>query len=343
MGELPNQLESNLMVLERLQQQLSDQQRNLRDEKNRLISIDNQLQLAKADSTAKVTASAFTEVDEATTLDVLKQQLAEYKTRYTPKHPDVIMLQKKIEGLEKQMPATTSSADRGTLNQIEDNTSRQTIPSGAEADLMMQRNNTIIEISAIKEEISDLQKQILLYQRRVENTPKLEQELLALNRDYDNTQKTYESLLARKQEAEVAANMERQQKGEQFRILDPARLPDKPTFPDMRKLFLMCIMAGLALGCGLIFVLEYFDRSIKKLETVPTKLGIPILVTMPSVEQPKDIRKRRINDGLSLLAALACLALFALLAAVSIRNMPGPTEFVKNVISSVVGGLKALI
>ena len=199
--------------------------------------------------------------------------------------------------------------------------------------MIVQRNGTAREISAIREEISALQQQIAVYQGRVENTPKLEQELLSLNRDYDNTQKTYESLLSRKQEAEVAANMERQQKGEQFRILDPARLPDKPQSPDMRKLFMMCVMAGLGLGCGIIFALDYFDSSLKKPETVPIKLRIPLLVTMPSVIRPKDIRKRRINDGFSILATLICLALAAIFAAVSILDMRGATEIVKRILT----------
>jgi hypothetical protein len=138
--------------------------------------------------------------------------------------------------------------------------------------------------------------------------------------------------LARKQEAEVAANMERQQKGEQFRILDPARLPDKPQSPDMRKLFLMCVMAGLGLGGGLIFLLEFLDKSVKKLESVPQKLGIPLLVAVPKIDHPRDVRRRRLNNLFSLAAAVVCMALMALFAAVSVLNMPGPTEFVKNLI-----------
>jgi uncharacterized protein YihD (DUF1040 family) len=204
---------------------------------------------------------------------------------------------------------------------------------GVEADLITQRNSAAREIAAIREELAALQDQVVVYQRRVEDTPKLEQELLSLNRDYDNTQKTYESLLARKQEAEVAANMERQQKGEQFRILDPARLPDKPQSPDMRKLFLMCVMAGLGLGGGLIFLLEFLDKSVKKLESVPKKLGIPLLVAVPRIDHPKDVRRRRINNGLSILAAIICMALMALFAAVSVLGMPGPTEFVKKILT----------
>ena len=333
MGELPDQLASNLMVLERLQQQLSDKQKSIRDEKNRLGTLENQLQFAREQAAMTVTAPALPENREPTTLEGLRQQLADYKIRYTPQHPDVIRLQRKIEELEKgNPPLSANSADTGSSRPA-GGVGLPATGRGVEADLITQRNSAAREIVAIREELSALQEQIAVYQRRVEDTPKLEQELLSLKRDYDNTQKTYDSLLARKQEAEVAANMERQQKGEQFRILDPARLPDKPQSPDMRKLFLMCVMAGLGLGGGLIFLLEFLDKSVKKLESVPKKLGIPLLVAVPRIDHPKDVRKRRINDGLSIAAAVICMALMALFAAVSVLGMPGPTEMVKKILT----------
>ena len=326
MGELPDQLPGNLMVLERLQTQLSDKQKSLRDEKTRLISLENQIKFAREQTPMTVRTPTLSVNGEPTTLEGMRQLLVDYKIRYTPQHPDLIMLQRKIEELEKENPTPSADSTGGGVG-------LPVAGRGFEADLIAQRNGAAREIVAIRQELSALQEQIAVYQRRVEDTPKLEQELLSLKRDYDNTQKTYDSLLARKQEAEVAANMERQQKGEQFRILDPARLPDKPQSPDMRKLFLMCVMAGLGLGGGFIFLLEYFDNSLKKLETVPAKLGITILVAIPSIRRPKDIRKRRINDGLSIIAATICMALLALFATVSVLGMPGPTEFVKRILT----------
>ena len=333
MGELPDQLASNLMVLERMQQQLSDKQRGLRDERNRLISLENQIQFAREQAAMTVAAPSAPESREPTTLEGLRQQLADYETRYTSQHPDVIRLQRKIEELERKSPPPSADSSGGGAVRAGGGVNLPAAGRGVEADLIAQRNGAAREIVAMRDEISVLQEQIAGYQQRVENTPKLEQELLALKRDYENTQKTYDSLLARKQEAEVAANMERQQKGEQFRILDPARLPDKPQSPDMRKLFLMCVMAGLGLGGGLIFLLEFLDKSVKKLESVPKKLGIPLLVAVPRIDHPKDIRKRRLNNGLSIAAAVICMALLVIFAAVSVLGMPGPTELAKKILT----------
>ena len=81
------------------------------------------------------------------------------------------------------------------------------------------------------------------------------------SRDYQNIQNSYSSLLNRKLEAEIAVNMEKKQKGEQFRIIDPARVPQKPISPDLKKLFMIIMAAGLGLGAGLIFLLDLFNSS----------------------------------------------------------------------------------
>jgi hypothetical protein len=167
----------------------------------------------------------------------------------------------------------------------------------------------------------------------VEGTPKIEQELLSLNRDYENVQDTYNSLLNRKLEADISVNLEKKQKGEQFRVLDPARLPDKPISPDMKKLFLLCVLAGLACGFGFIFLLDYFDNSVRKPEIIHEKLGIPILVVMPSIGHPKDFMWHRVNMVFSIFGAVVSLALFAFFAAVTILNMQQMVDLIKKVVN----------
>ena len=198
------------------------------------------------------------------------------------------------------------------------------------SELIVQRDGINREITAIKEEISELQTQVGFYHQRVETTPRIEQELLSLRRDYENIQETYESLLERKLEADIAVNMEKKQQGERFRILDPPRLPDKPISPNMKKLFLMCIMAGLGLGGGLIFLSEFFDDSVRKPESVHTRLGIPVLVAVPSLDRRPDVLRRRINNVASICGVVMLLGLLACFAAVTILGMELPVDLIKR-------------
>ena len=331
MGELPEQLAGNISILDRLQQQLVEKQQSLRDEKNRLISIENQIQITRQQANGGQVFLSDTR--EPGTLEELKQELAEYQARYTDRHPDVLRLKKRIKELESEN--VRSVAARGTETQLPaaDRAGRRSSGTPMEADLIVQREGVKREIAAIKDETSELQAQVGFYQQRVENTPKREQELLSLKRDYENIQETYNSLLERKLEADIAVNMEKRQQGEQFRILDLARMPAKPISPNMKKLFLLCVMAGLGLGGGLIFLSEFLDDCVRKPESVPARLGIPVLVAVPSLDHRKDVILRRMNDASSILGVTVLLILFACFAAVTILDMHQPIELIKKYIT----------
>ena len=307
MGELPEQLAANLRMLDILQQQLNEKQTSLRNEKNRLISLENQIRIAREQS--KIAGTIQPERDDQRSIGALKQQLSDYKSRYTDKHPEVIRLRKRIAEMEKENEPELS-----------------TIP----AELILQKKGIEEEIESIKKEISNLNTQLDFHQRRVEDTPKREQELLSLMRNYKNTQETYNSLLKRKLEAGIATNMEKRQKGEQFRILDPGRLPEKPIFPNMKKLFLICLMVGLGCCGGIIFLLDFIDNSVKKPEVVSDKLGIPVLAVMPIIKHHKDIVWQRLNIVFSIFAGMISLALLACFAAVTILDMNHVVDLIKK-------------
>ena len=331
MGELPEQLVGNISILDRLQQQLIEKHQSLRDEKNRLISIENQLKIAR--SQANGGGAASSDGGEPTINEELKRQLADFQTRYTDRHPDIIRLKKRIKELEEQNIQSASEQGDQRRVALPGRVSRPGSGAAIEADLTLQRAGVIREIAAIKDEISELQTQVSFYHQRVENTPRREQELLSLKRDYDNIKETYNSLLERKLEADIAVNMEKRQQGEQFRILDSARIPDKPTSPDMKKLFLLCVAAGLFFGGGLIFLLDFLDDSVRKLKSVPDRLRIPVLIAVPSLEQRKDVILRRINNVSSIMGVIILLTLFACFAAVTILDMHQPIELIKKYIT----------
>jgi len=149
----------------------------------------------------------------------------------------------------------------------------------------------------------------MIYKNRVEATPKREQELASLQRDYDNIQTTYNSLRERKLEADIAVNMEKQ-KGEQFQIIDSASFPQRPVEPDMRKLFLIFLAAGVGIGGAIIYLLEYLDTSFRGPEDVEP-LGVSILATIPVVAGRKDRVLKRSNQLLSAFSILISVTLFA--------------------------------
>ena len=94
------------------------------------------------------------------------------------------------------------------------------------------------------------------YQAKVDVVPKHESEMVELTRDYTTLQNTYSGLLAKREESKIAANLERRNIGEQFKVVDPARVPEHPFLPNRPLISLTGAAGGLAIGVLLIGLLD---------------------------------------------------------------------------------------
>jgi len=305
MGELPEQLDSNLRILERLQEHLSEIQQSLSDAKIRWVALQNEAAALREQPVTVVMGG--NNQGESNDLGQFQAQLESLLTRYTDRHPDVLRLKARIADLQKQAQnkiTTDTPAD-------DEQAASSGVSASSSPEIRAQQNEIRDEIRRLERDIADTTGQVAIYQARIENTPKREQELLSLKRDYENILATHNSLLARKLEAEIAVNMERKQKGEQFRVLDSARLPEKPVKPDMKKLFVLIVGAGLAVGGGIIFLLEYLDNSLKRPEEIEADLELPVLCMIPEIISRKTRILRSIEHVCCALFAFVSFALFA--------------------------------
>ena len=136
-------------------------------------------------------------------------------TRFTENHPDVIAVKKKIAILEKNKDSFRMDPHyREIKNQL---------------------TLTDMEIKRLQEESASLSAQFNKYLVRIEQTPVREQDMASLMREYHSTKESYETLLRKSQEAQQAENLEKRQKGEQFKVVDPAR--NRKTFSPILNLW----------------------------------------------------------------------------------------------------------
>ena len=325
LGGLPDELDANLRTLDRLQLQVVEKNTTLRELKNSVNMLE--AQIAQSEEMASQLATelsgrvgieggdGFGGSENERKLALSREQYENLLLKYTEKHPDIAKLKKVIEKLE------TNLAE-------EKRTAETTVPENGSPGLAVKPNFVSrqqgVKLKLIKSEIQKIQSDILkieqqmkIYQNRVADTPKRELELQSLKRDYSNIQNVFNSLLDRKLEAELSVNMEKKQKGEQFRILDHARLPEKPITPNVKMLFLFSIAAGLGIGCGIVFLREIFGLSIiRREDQIEKELGLAILATIPPLERASDKIKQKIEMtafiGCSLYAAMF-LTFFAIL------------------------------
>jgi len=152
-----------------------------------------------------------------------------------------------------------------------------------------QRQAISVQLQAIDAEISALRgKQnrttVLIkdYENKVEMTFANEQLMLDLTRDYEMSRQNYQALLQKRLNARVSENLEKRQKAEQFRIIDPAKVPEKPFKPDRVKIVLLGSLLSLGAGGGLIFLREFLKPSYRRLEDLQETVHLPVLATIPA-------------------------------------------------------------
>jgi len=280
LGVLPEQLEANLRTLDRLQLQLQTNGEALKtaEETRRML----QQQLSQMQTMPMITVDEPTSDEElapeSSSLRNLKAYLKQLRLRYTEKHPEVIRIKRLIAQMKNEEKSNEEgSKEAPTANE------KPSWTSQIEAQLAQLD----AEISQLKNERKRLKSEIKEYESRVEITPKIEQQLKELTRGYEVTQKEYQSLLDKKLQAELAANMERKQKGERFKVLDQAKIPEKPFKPNRPKIILFGMFLGMAAGGGLVGLIEYLDHSFYKIEDLEQFTGISVIASIPKIKAKK--------------------------------------------------------
>jgi uncharacterized protein involved in exopolysaccharide biosynthesis len=308
MGQLPQQLEANLRIHDRLQEQLRVTSDDLRAAEDRLVFLQSQIEQAtdplseRGRSSATLSGKRITAQREvgfedplATQLSALKRELEDAESKYTGYHPDVADLKKKIAALTLKMKKQEEERERllrelkerpgGAGSSVAPSVEPDPAAEGLIAQYKEQYRETQSDIKRLKGDIVSLKEQIAVYQKRVEETPKKEQEMVNLNRDYDLLRGQFQSLMDKKYQAQMAENLERKQQGEQFMVLDPARLPEKPFKPNRNGLLAMGALIGLGIGLGLTWFRESMDRSFYEASDVETYLKLPVVATILNLKE----------------------------------------------------------
>ena len=291
-GALPQQMEANLATLEQLNTRLRLNGESLLQVGERRAAVQKQLdelEGAAAPGGSRHMAERMAE---------LNKQLTELRTRYSDKYPDVRRLKAEIAALEAQWQQ--SEEDPGPR-------ARPLPPSPQVVELRSALAELDARARGLQSESSALRAALARYQERVENVPRTEQEYQKLARDYETTRELYRSLLTRHREAEVAESMEQRQKGEQFRVIEPAVAAQRPTAPDRPMLIGLGLIFALGLAAAAVVVAEQLDTSFHSVDALRLHAAPPVLVSIPHIPTPVSQNERRRRLGLTAAAATACL------------------------------------
>jgi polysaccharide chain length determinant protein (PEP-CTERM system associated) len=319
-GQLPSQLQTNLQAIQSAQLQLQAISESINRASERRLLLERQLADAQTLPLAAVQPGAGSGAAEpvaptaAQQLEVAQARLDAAQLRYTPDHPDVKTLQRtvaelraKVDEEAKKPPTLAADKPSSPAEAV-----RQKRVRDLQADLDVldrQQNTAVAEETRLKKVIAD-------YQAKVDVVPSRESDLVELMRDYTTLQETYASLLKKREESKLAANLERRQIGEQFKVLDPASLPEKPYNQKKRLTVLVGgAIGGLMFGLAFVGLLEFRDSSLKSEEDVLRVLTLPVLALVPVMLSESDRRQNARRRKRKLVMAFACTLVLIVSAA----------------------------
>jgi uncharacterized protein involved in exopolysaccharide biosynthesis len=327
---------------------------DLREAENRISALDSQkvlleAQLAQISPTSLVLSDSGQRMMSAEDrLKVLKSELAGYKARYAPDHPDIINTQREVEGLEKEVTSDDTMGD--LLRQLKE--ARQQLASAKEkyapehpdvvrltrtvaelekdvaaaptsATLSQGRNHpdnpayiqvkgqldsvTVERESSVKRR-DELRAKLDDYQRRMAQSPAVERQFRELARDLDSAQLKYQEIRSKETEAQVSQNLETENKGERFTMIEPPLPPEKPISPPRFLMLAAGFVLSLAGGVGGTVMRDKLDASVRGVRDMRLLLTVPPLAAIPRIVTRAEKKKHKRVVRYAWLGAFASLS-----------------------------------
>jgi polysaccharide chain length determinant protein (PEP-CTERM system associated) len=277
MGRLPDQMDANISMVNGLRQQLESISMEVRGGQDQLRMIEGRLDaMRQGIGSSGITATSAAAIQSSQArLHNLQQELAQARAAgYTDAHPEIVRINSEMAEARKALSE-----------------SRDEAPNNRDSVLMADPiyRATLNEREALKLRITQLQResakaraQIADYQRRVDSAPMVEQELASLTQAYELEKTSVSDLTKKYKDALVAEDVARKQGGERFSVLYPAYFPNRPESPDVFRVILFTIAAGLGFGAAAVVGREFLDRSVHDAEAL-TEFEIPVLGEIPRI------------------------------------------------------------
>ncbi|TKB12077.1 Wzz/FepE/Etk N-terminal domain-containing protein [Desulforhopalus sp. IMCC35007] len=293
-NEMPEQRIANMSRLASLQTQYQSKQESIQELERTRVLIRDQIEVRKQILAGLTNSSSISPDNQPVSaetdhmkLERLQKTLALSQERYTDQHPKIKSLKKKIAFLEK---LTANKPEAQVL-------AGQTGSNNFDAtlfDLQSEIKGIQLSIDKINKEKKDTQALIDQYEQWVGASPVREAEWSALTREYGELKRHYDFLVSQNLQAGSALHLEQKQKGSQFKIVDPARTPLKPISPDFIKIMGVFLLAGAALGGGIVAALEFLNNSFRDPVRLSQVFDLEVICSVPHLSLKKENVRTRI-------------------------------------------------
>lgn len=278
-NNLPEQLALRMTMLSRAESDLREVERDIKSTKEELRTLEVELSAAK-----------FGMGNESSqTLPGLKAEYARLLAIYSESYPDMRVLKRKIESLEKA--GATESED-----------TPENAPTLATYKIQSKIASAKAKLESLAAQGKMLRDKIAQNERAMMMTPKVEQGLEVLIRDRDSVQSKYEEIRSKTVSAKIAESLESENKSERFFLLEAPIIPDRIFKPNRVKIVAMGFFLAMASSAGLLLMMAFFDRQVRGVDALAHVLGHRPLAVIPYiyVKEEWERRKRLIKSAITI-------------------------------------------
>ncbi|MGH7320880.1 MAG: GumC family protein [Candidatus Rokuibacteriota bacterium] len=238
------------------QQKLLDVGRVYQESQNQRLTIESKLrELSRVARDPAGAETIFIVADdplirklktEASDLQIERSKLAQISKE---KHPDLLQLDAQIKQVNLRLHA--------------------------EIQKMLRAVETEYKVAKAREEsLADNLNELRKEGRKLNER---EAQALALHREKESTDELHTAVVKRLKETGMATALE----ANNVSIVEPATPPAFPARPRTRLIWMLSVVAGLALGVGVAFLADSLDNRVRSPEDVERVVGLPILGIVP--------------------------------------------------------------
>ena len=313
-SELPEVLEANQRALDRL----NDARRSNAEAMDRATTQRLNLQELLAETPEFLEPGAQAPAASKPHKNPLVEDYLTVKKAYDrlsaihpPTYPDVLQTRAQLDRLKASLtPEELAEASKEEEEEEQAAAGDDGKPKANRVYLaiMAQLRDLETEIKLRQDDKKSIDAEIGKYNRRVENTPQVELQLAEVIRENSDLRKQYEQLSSDLGKAKLSQSLESKQRGEQFRIIDPANYPVEPSKPNKVVVLLVGWVLSLALAMGIALLVDITRQRVWTQSEIESLWGVPVMVDIPQILTDADVaavRRKKMAFAAFSVAAMA--------------------------------------
>ena len=239
-------------------------------------------------------------------LEQARTQLATLQQRYAPDHPDVVRLERQVATLTQAIQSSASSQSAAP-------SPAAGADNPAYIQVKAQHEAAMAEIDSLNTKRTELQAKVAQLEARLAASPAVERDYVTMLRELDSDQLKYREVQQKQEEAQLAQNLEDEQKGERFTLIDPPLAPESPVSPNRWLIMGIGLLLAIVLPIGVALLLDSRDHSVRNRQDLESLVQAAPLAVVPLIFTSEDYARMRRRRRLAYVGTVGVIAIALLL------------------------------